>query len=95
MNFEHPRVTAIRLGVAGRTTEDLGPVVGQPLDMLRIAGVGERVVQLRILKAALVGGCGQGKEGLVAAGEFEHRWPGHEQQFRAFALVQLRTGYDK
>jgi dihydrofolate reductase len=34
------------------------------------------MVQLRLLKAALVMRGGEGEEGLLPAGELEHRWPG-------------------
>jgi hypothetical protein len=81
VDLEHPRMTAMRLRIATWTTEDLSPVVGEVLDVLRVDAVRERMVQLRVLETALVMGRGQGQEGVVAAGEVINRWPGHADSF--------------
>jgi hypothetical protein len=60
-----------RLRESGWAPEDLRPVGGQPLDMLGVDPMGERVAQFGVLKAALVMGGGKGEEGLLAAGELE------------------------
>ena len=47
-------MTAERSRVALRTSEHLGPVVGQTLDVVGVAGVGERVVQDRVFETTLM-----------------------------------------
>jgi len=82
MHAEHRRMAAVRLGVVLWTTEHLGPVGGQPLHMLGIHAVGERVAELRILQAAFVK-CGrEGKERRLSARELEYGRPGHEGNLR-------------
>ena len=46
-------------------------------DVLRIAGLRERMIQLRVLQAALVVRRRKREECTVAAGELEHRRSGH------------------
>lgn len=70
-------MTTEQVRVAGRTPEDLRPVGSQVLDVLGIDAMGERVVQLRILEAALVMRRSKCQEGGVPAGELKHRWAGH------------------
>lgn len=45
MDTEHGRVAATGFGELWRTAEHLGPVAGQPLDVLRVPWVRERVIQ--------------------------------------------------
>jgi hypothetical protein len=40
-----------------------------------------------------MGGGGQGEEGLLAAGELEHRWPDHIKSFAHPRPRRLRGGY--
>jgi hypothetical protein len=49
----------MRRGVPCRSTEDLGPVGSQSLDVLGIDAMRERVAQLRVGKAPLVVGGGK------------------------------------
>ena len=65
----------------GRASEDLSPVSGKPFDVLWIDAVRERVVQLRVLQAALVMCSCQREEGGFAAGELEYRGAGHRGEF--------------
>lgn len=67
-----PALVAARLRVPRRPAHDLGPVSGQPLNVLRVlAGMGERVVQLGILQAPRMVRGGQGQESGLASGELE------------------------
>ncbi len=66
-----------RFGIARRAAKDLGPVAGQPLDVLRVPWMRERMVQLRVLKAPLVVSSGESQESRLAAGEVEHRRARH------------------
>src|SRR6266568_5086966 len=68
MDGQHPRVTAEHVRVARRTSQDLSPVGGEVLDVMRVETMGKGVVELRILKAAFVGRGRQGEEGLLASG---------------------------
>ena len=52
-----------------RTAEDLGPVGGKVLDVIRADVIGEGVIQLRVLQAALMGRGRQREEGLLPTGE--------------------------
>src|SRR5487761_1160057 len=79
MDADHRRVAAVRVGVAGGSTEDLGPVVCQPLDMLGVAGLGERVVELRICKASFMQRRRQGDKGGIPARELVDRCSSHHQ----------------
>ena len=85
VDAEHPRVTAERLRVAVRTPEHLGPVVRQPLDVLGVAGVGERVVQHRVVETALVMRGGERQEGRLPPGQLEDRRSRHGAESRAFS----------
>jgi len=71
VDLQHGRVAAARIGVAGRPAEHLRPVPGQPLNVLGMSGVGERMIQHRIVEAALVMGGGESQESRVAAGELK------------------------
>jgi len=44
-----------------------------------IEAMQEGMADLRLLKAALVVRCRQGKKGGIAAGKFKDRWSGHRQ----------------
>ena len=69
-----PRLVAAGLRVAGRPAQHLRPVGRQPLDVLGVlAGMRERVVELRVGEAARVVRGGEGEEGRLAAGELEQR----------------------
>jgi hypothetical protein len=57
VDAEHPRLSAERLRVSGRTTEYFRPIRRQLLEMPRITGVRERMIQDRIVQAALVVRC--------------------------------------
>jgi hypothetical protein len=54
MDIEHLRVTAARLRVCGRASEDFSPIAGQPLDVIGVARMRERVTEDGILQTALV-----------------------------------------
>src|SRR5204863_4915425 len=57
--------------IARGSAEDLGPVVGEPLDVIRIARMRERMIQDGVVQAALVmRGC-KPAEGVLSAGELE------------------------
>jgi hypothetical protein len=74
---EDVRLVPAVLGEGRRAAEHLGPVGPEPLDVLRmLVAVRERVVQLRVGKAARVVRPGQGEEGRVAAGEVVERRAG-------------------
>ena len=65
--------TTVRREV-GRTTEDLGPVGGEPLHMVGVlTGVRERMIQLRILQATGVVRLRQGQDGRIPSGEVVQR----------------------
>src|SRR2546429_6336459 len=68
---------AERLAVAGRSPQHLRPVRRQVLEVIRVQSMGEGVVQLRVLEAALVGGGCQRDERLVTTGKLVEGWPGH------------------
>ncbi len=56
------------------TSHDLGPIGGQPLDVLRmLPGMGEGMAELRVGEAAGVVGGRQGGEGWITARELEQR----------------------
>src|SRR5438105_4834650 len=92
MDGQHPRVTAEHVRVARRTSQDLSPVGGEVLDVLRAETIGKGVVQLRILKAPFVGRRGQGEEGLLASGELVE---GRTRQFPQLAGVTRSTGISR
>lgn len=69
VQLQQCRMVAARLGVGGRPAHHLGPISGQPLDVLRAPGMRERMVELGILQAALVVGRCQGEESRLAPGE--------------------------
>ena len=70
---EHRWLAAAGLRVAGGPAEHLRPVARQPLHVLGMTGMGERVVQHRIGQAALVVSSGEGEERGLAARELEDR----------------------
>ena len=70
-------MTAALLGKVLGPTENLGPVVGKPLNMLRVTRMGERMVQDGVGKAALVMRRRQRKEGRFTAGKIEQRGTRH------------------
>jgi len=53
------------------TTEDLGPIGGQPFDMLGVPRMGEGVVEHWIIQTALVVRGGEPQERLLSAGGLE------------------------
>jgi hypothetical protein len=71
MTAQHPRLTLGHLAVERGSAEDLGPVAGQSLDVPRMPGVGERMVQHRVRQAPFVVRGGQRQERRLAAGELE------------------------
>ena len=74
VHVQQPTLVATRLRVPRRSAHDLGPVGGQPLNVLWVlAGMGERVVQLGVPQAPRVVCSGQGEEGGLASGELEQR----------------------
>jgi len=81
VDFEHPGMTAMRLRVARWTSESLGPVVGQVLDVLGVHAVRERMVEPRVLETALVMRGGKRAKRRVPAGEFVNRRTGHADSF--------------
>jgi hypothetical protein len=77
VDAEHRRVTAERLREALRTSEHLGRVVGQSLDVLGLPTVGERVIQHRVVESPLMMRGGEGQEPRLAARELEDRRSRH------------------
>jgi hypothetical protein len=72
---KHRGVPAAFGGVGRRAAKDLGPVVSQPLHVIGVTRVGERVVELRVGQAPLVMGGGEREERGRAARELKDRWP--------------------
>lgn len=77
MELEHRRVVSTQLGIERRSSEHLGPVPRQPLDVLRVTGMRERVVEHGVVETAPVMSRGQRQECVLAAGVLEDRWQGH------------------
>lgn len=77
MDGDHPGVTTALVGKAPRPTEYLGPVVAQPLHMLWVARVGERMVQDGVGEAALMMRSCQRLKGWFTACELEERGTCH------------------
>src|SRR4051794_24949397 len=74
MYLQHPELVTVPVRVVRWPAHDLRPVGRQPLDVVRIlVRMGEGVVQLRVLEAAAMVGCGERPEGGVAPGELEQR----------------------
>lgn len=72
VQLQHRRLVATRLRVPGRSTHDLCPVGGQPLDVLgMLSRMGERMVQFGVVQAPGVVCPCQGEKGRLATGEFE------------------------
>src|SRR5579864_5907472 len=71
MHLEHRRVAAQGLRVPGSAAEDLGPVGGEVLVVLRAKAAGERMVELGVVDAAPGRGGREGKKGGVSTREFE------------------------
>lgn len=73
----HPGVAAAIVRKAPGPTENLGPVICQPLDVLWVARMGERMVEHRIGKAALMMRGRQRQKRRFTAREFEERRTSH------------------
>jgi hypothetical protein len=61
------------------TTEDLTDVVGEVIEVLRIGGVRERVVQHGVREASLVQRRGEGDEGIATSREVVDRSFFHDE----------------
>jgi hypothetical protein len=59
MQQNHRGLATTRFGKVRRPAEHFSPVAGESLDVLGMARVRERVVQLGILQASLVMRCGE------------------------------------
>jgi hypothetical protein len=81
MNAQHARMSIRYLALAGWPAQHFGPVVGQPLHVLRVSGVGERVIQHRIFKASFVMSRRQPQKRGPAPGELVDRWARHRTTF--------------
>jgi hypothetical protein len=89
MQAQHCRMVSTRLRVPGWPAHDLRPVGGEAFDVLGVlAGMRERMVQLRILETPRVVGGGEGQESLLTAGELVQRGPHVESVARRGAVRQ-------